>query len=72
MIDEKKLKETESRVKQMINESVIKSKEKPEHVDFFIKNADDSIDSAKALFELSTSHQKQKHPLKEHKDSEEN
>src|SRR3989344_5591572 len=59
MIDEKKLRETESRVKQLINEGVIKSKEKPEHVDFFIKNADDSIDSAKALFELSTNSQKQ-------------
>jgi len=59
MIDEKKLRETESRVKQFINEGIIKSKEKPEHVDFFIKNADDSIDSAKALFELSTNHQKQ-------------
>lgn len=59
MIDEKRLKETESRVKQYISEGIIKSKEKPEHIDFFIKNADDSIDSAKALFELSTNTQKQ-------------
>lgn len=59
MIDEKKLKEAESRVKQFISEGIIKSKSKPEHVDFFIKNADDSIDSAKALFELSTNSQKQ-------------
>lgn len=54
MLDEKKLKETESRVRRFISEGVIISKEKPEHVDFFIRNADDSIDSAKALFELST------------------
>jgi uncharacterized protein (UPF0332 family) len=59
MIDEKKLKESENRVKQFINEGILKSKEKPEHVAFFIKNADDSIDSAKALFELSTNPQKQ-------------
>lgn len=59
MIDEKKLKEAERRVKQYISNGIIKSKEKPEHVDFFIKNANDSIDSAKALFELSTNPQKQ-------------
>jgi len=59
MINERKLKEAESRVKQFITEGIIKSKEMPEHVDFFIKNADDSIDSAKALFELSTDAQKQ-------------
>lgn len=59
MIDEKKLREAEGRVKQLINEGIIKSNEKPTHVDFFIKNADDSIDSAKALFELSTNSQKQ-------------
>lgn len=59
MIDEKKLKEAENRVKQFISEGIIKSKGKPEHVDFFIKNADNSIDSAKALFELSTNPQKQ-------------
>ena len=58
MLDEKKLKEAESRVKQFISEGIIKSKGKPEFVDFFIKNADDSIDSAKALFELSTNPQK--------------
>ena len=54
MLDEKKLKEAEGRVKQMISEGIIKSKVKPEYADFFIKNADDSVDSAKALFELST------------------
>jgi hypothetical protein len=59
MIDEKKLKEAENRVKQFISEGTIKSKGKPEHVDFFIKNADDSVDSAKALFDLSTNPQKQ-------------
>ena len=59
MLDEKKLKEAENRVKQFISDGVIKSKGKPEHVDFFIKNADDSVDSAKVLFELSTNPKKQ-------------
>lgn len=59
MLEEKKLKEAESRVKQFINEGIIKSKGKPEHVDFFLKNADDSIDSAKVLLELSTNPKKQ-------------
>lgn len=59
MLDEKKLKEAENRVKQFIREGIIKSKGKAEYVDFFIKNADDSIDSAKALFELSTNPKKQ-------------
>ena len=60
MIDEKKVKQTEIRIKQFISEGVIKTKEKPMHVDFFIKNADDSVDSAKALFEISTNDEKQK------------
>ena len=59
MLDEKKLKEAENRVKRFISDGAIKSKGKPEHVDFFIKNANDSIDSAKALFELSTNPKKQ-------------
>ena|SRR3989338_1257890 len=57
MLPEKKLKEAENRVKHFISEGVIKSKRVPEYVDFFIKNADDSIDSAKALWELSTNPQ---------------
>lgn len=59
MLDEKKLKEAESKVKQFISEGIIKSKGKPEHLDFFLQNADNSIDSAKALFELSTNPGKQ-------------
>ena len=59
MLNEKKLKEAENRVRQFISEGVIKSKCKSEYVDFFLMNADDSLDSAKALFELSTNSQKQ-------------
>lgn len=35
MIDEKKLKESENRVKQFIKEEILKSKEKPEHCFFY-------------------------------------
>src|SRR3989338_11318795 len=59
MLEQKKLKEAENRVKQYLHEGIIKTKGKPEHVEFFLKNADDSIDSAKALFELSTDPVKQ-------------
>lgn len=60
MLEEKKLKEAEKRVRQYIAEGIIKTKGKPEHTAFFIKNAEDSIDSAKALFEISTDPEKQK------------
>jgi len=60
MLEDRKLKETEKRVKQYQTDGIIKTKGKPEHVEFFLKNADDSVDSAKALFELSTDTEKQK------------
>lgn len=60
MIEEKKLKEAESRVKHYIEEGVIKTKGKKEYVQFFLKNAEDSLNSANALFELSTNPEKQK------------
>jgi hypothetical protein len=60
MLEDKKLAEAKARVKQYQDEGIIKSKGKPAHVDFFIKNADDSVDSAKALFKLSTDPEKQK------------
>lgn len=60
MLEDKKLKEAENRVKQYQSDGIIKTKGKPEHVDFFLKNADDSVDSAKALLELSTDQEKQK------------
>lgn len=60
MLQEEKLKEAEKRVKQYVAEEIIKTKEKPAHMEFFIKNANDSIDSAKVLFEISTDTEKQK------------
>jgi hypothetical protein len=59
MFDEKKLKEIEKRVNQLIDVGIIKSKQKPQHINFFINNAENSIDSAKALFELSIDSKKQ-------------
>lgn len=61
MLDEKKIKEVQQRVRQYLNDGIIRTKSKPENVDFFIKNAEDSIDSAKALFDLSTDVEKQKY-----------
>lgn len=60
MLDNDKLKDAERRVKQFISEGMIRSKGTPEYLDFFLKNADDSIDSAKVLFNLSTDPEKQK------------
>ena len=54
MIDEKKLKEAESRVKHYLNEGIIKTKQQREFVDFFLSNAEKSLNSANALYDLST------------------
>ena len=59
MLEERKLKEAEKRVKQYAADGIVKTRGKPEHTAFFLKNADDSIDSAKALFEISIDPQKQ-------------
>lgn len=53
MIDEKKLKEASNRVKHYLTEGIITTKGKSEHRAFFLKNAQDSLDSAKALLLLS-------------------
>ncbi len=60
MLEEKKLKEAENRVKQYIADGIVKTKGKSEHAAFFLKNAEDSIDSAKVLFEISSDPKKQK------------
>ena len=54
MLEEKKLKETESRVKQHLRDGSIRTKQKKEFVDFFLTNAEKSLNSANALFDLST------------------
>jgi uncharacterized protein (UPF0332 family) len=46
----------QSRIKQYIADRIIVSKQKAEHVEFFIKNSDDSLQSARCLFDVSTKH----------------
>ena len=60
MLDEKKLKESQSRIKQYLNEGIIKTKQKAEFVDFFLNNAEKSLNSANALYDLSTDESMQK------------
>lgn len=54
MLDEKKLKEAESRVKHYLDQGIIKTKQKKEFVDFFLSNAKKSLTSANVLYDLST------------------
>ena len=60
MLDKNKLKQSQNKIRQFINEGIIQSKQPVEHTEFFMKNADDAIDSAKLLFEVSTNKEKQK------------
>jgi uncharacterized protein (UPF0332 family) len=53
MIDEKKLKEASNRVKQYLMEGIITTKGDGENVTFFLKNAEESLDAAKALLMLT-------------------
>jgi uncharacterized protein (UPF0332 family) len=61
LLPEKKLNEAKKRVEQFIRDGIIKSKLTPEFVDFFLRNADDSLDSANALFQLSIDSEKQRY-----------
>jgi len=54
MRDDAKLNEAQSRVKQYLDNGVIKTKQQKEFVDFFLSNAEKSLNSANALYDLST------------------
>ncbi len=54
MLDNKKLKEVEYRLKNYVAEGTIKTKAVPTDVNFFLKNAENSIASAKLLFDVSS------------------
>lgn len=56
MIEGQKLKEVESRIKRYLAEGTIASRQDAGHVDFFLKNSDDSLQSARCLFDVSTKH----------------
>lgn len=53
MLDEKKLLESKKRFKQYLDDGLITTKNKSEFVDFFILNADNSLNSANLLYDLS-------------------
>ena len=53
MLDEKKLKESESRFKQYLTKGMIKTRQKSEFADFFLSNSEKSLNSANALYDLS-------------------
>ena len=61
MLDEKKLKEAESRVKQYLRDGTIQTKQEGEFVAFFLNNASNSLASARALFDLSTNQKMQEY-----------
>ncbi|MEK6927556.1 MAG: hypothetical protein AABX11_03925 [Nanoarchaeota archaeon] len=53
MIEDKRIEEAKSNAIKSINSGVIVKTKESSYVDFFIKNAKDSLDSAKILFESS-------------------
>ena len=54
MVDASKIKESEFRLKEYISDGIIKTKENPRFVNFFLSNANKSLNSANALYDLST------------------
>src|SRR3989338_6528072 len=55
MLDEKKIEELKKRVKRFIDEGTIKKERAKEqkHVEFFLNNAQKSLDAAELLFKVS-------------------
>ena len=60
MLDNKKLRETESRVKGYVRDGIFTSGCRPEDVDFFMTNSADSLTTAKLLFDVSVNQDLQK------------
>jgi len=56
MIEKERIAEIERRMKKHIANQVVVSKQKVEHVEFFLKNAEESLQSARCLFDISTKH----------------
>ena len=54
MINEKRLKEIESRVKKFILEEIILSKQPKKFVEFFLTNSNDSLKTARCIYDMST------------------
>jgi len=60
VLEEKTLKEIKTRIIYYQNREIIKTKNNPKFTEFFLKNAENSIESAKVLFEITTNPEKQK------------
>src|SRR3989344_9171798 len=54
MLDEKRISEIKRRVANFIKEGIIKKEKEKKFVKFFLNNAENSLNSAKLLFEVST------------------
>lgn len=54
ILEEKKLNEIKKRVEQYLNEGIIKTKKPIKYVEFYMRNAEDSLNSARCLFDMST------------------
>ncbi|MFH1063952.1 MAG: hypothetical protein V1729_02635 [Candidatus Woesearchaeota archaeon] len=54
IIEEKQIKEVRGRVTQYLRDGTIQTKGKAEHVNFFLANAKNSLNSANVLFDVST------------------
>ncbi len=54
MFDEKKFKEIQRVMKKHISEGIIRTKQRKEHIDFFLTNAKNSLLTAQAIYDLST------------------
>lgn len=60
MLEEKRIKEAEKRVKQYLAEGIITTKGDAEFVDFFLNHAQNFLNSAKAEYLLSTNEEESK------------
>lgn len=54
MLDEKRIKQIENRIKNFLSEGTIQKTKKIEYVDFFLENAKKSLQSANLLYEGTT------------------
>lgn len=61
MLDEKKLKAVESRMKDYISKGIINSKQPKKNVDFFLTNAKESLRTARCIYDMSTNQDYQKY-----------
>jgi uncharacterized protein (UPF0332 family) len=54
MVEEKTIKEIANRIKKFLDNEIILTKQKKEHINFFLTNAKNSIETAQTIFDIST------------------